>query len=82
MRWSLEVPDEIRDKMDTSFTGQTAIFSRPALTNESSGKHLCYEVMFADELAKRLQEMHRDIVDVEYDVAFRFDTPISIILQG
>jgi hypothetical protein len=79
MRWTLEVPDEIRAQVqpDPRFPAETAvIFSRPPLTDNSPGKHFCYQVMFSDELPKRLQQMHRDVVDVEYDVVFRFDTPI------
>jgi hypothetical protein len=80
MRWSLSVPDEIRGEIKPvpGFANQTAVvFTRPALTEEdSAGKHLCYQVMFSDALAKRLQETNREVVDVEYDVTFRFDTPI------
>jgi hypothetical protein len=79
VRWSLEVPDEIRSELVPvpGFANQApVVFSRPPLTEELSGKHACYQVIFSDALAKRLQEMHRDIVDLEYDVTFRFDTPI------
>jgi len=79
MRWSLDVPDEIRGKVRPvpGFLNQTVlVLSRPALTEESSERHLCYQIIFSDALAKRLQEMHRDVVDVEYDITFRFDTPV------
>jgi len=79
MRWSLEVPDEIRSDLVAvpGFANQTpVVFSRPPLTEDSPGKHACYQVIFSDALAKRLQAMRHDTVDVEYDVTFRFDTPI------
>lgn len=80
MRWSLEIPNEIRNEAKPLpvFASQKAVvFSRPALTDDSPGKHLCYQVIFSDELPTRLQQMHRDTVDVQYDVTFRFDTPIG-----
>jgi hypothetical protein len=88
MQWSLTVPAEIRGEVRPvpGFADQKAVvFSRPPLTEESPGKHVCYQVIFSDALARRLQEMHRDVVNVEYDVTFRFDTPIfyhSPRLQG
>jgi hypothetical protein len=78
MRWSLEVPDEIRGQGTSrvSSTQKAVVFSRPALTEEPTGRHICYQVMYSEVLAKRLEEMHRDVVEVEYDVTFRFDTPL------
>jgi hypothetical protein len=52
------------------------VFSRPALTEDSPPHHLCYQVMFGDALAKRLQDKRQDIVNAEYDATFRFDTPV------
>jgi hypothetical protein len=80
MRWSLEIPQELRDeiKPGNGFAGQKAvIFSRPALTEQSRGKHTCYQVVFSDALAKRLQGMGQEVIAIEYDAKFRFDTPIG-----
>ncbi len=88
MRWSLDVPDEIRNEVGPvpGFLNQKAVvLSRPPLTEESPGKSVCYQIIFSDALAARLQNLHRDVVLVEYDVTFRFDTPIfyySPRLQG
>jgi hypothetical protein len=88
MQWSLDVPDEIRSEVRPvpGFTNQkTVVFSRPPLTEESPGNHVCYQVIFSDALAERLQKLHRDVVLVQYDVTFRFDTPVfyrSPRLQG
>ncbi|MFZ0419211.1 MAG: hypothetical protein WAM04_14020 [Candidatus Sulfotelmatobacter sp.] len=88
MRWSLDVPDAIRSQVGPvpGFVNQRAVvFSRPPLTEDSPGNHVCYQILFSDALARRLQEMHHDVVNVEYDVTFRFDTPIfyhSPRLQG
>ena len=79
MRWSLEIPDEIREQVRPvpGFANQKAVvFSRPALSDTPPGNHLCYQVMFSDALVQRLQEMHHDVVEVEYNVTYRFDTPV------
>jgi hypothetical protein len=79
MRWSLAIPQEIRSEVAAvpRLTNESAVvFSRPPLTEESMGNHICYQIIYSDALAKRLQEMHRDVVEVDYDVTFRFDTPI------
>lgn len=88
MRWSLDVPDEIRNEVRPvpGFLNQKAVvLSRPPLTEESPGKSVCYQIIFSDALAARLQNLHRGVVLVQYDVTFRFDTPIfyySPRLQG
>jgi hypothetical protein len=88
MRWSLNVPVEIRGEVKPvpGFANQKAVvFSRPPLTEESPGNPICYQIIFSDALAERMQKLHRDVVLVQYDVTFRFDTPIfyhSPRLQG
>jgi hypothetical protein len=88
MHWSLEVPDEIRGEVQPvpGFANQRAVvLSRPPWTETPPGHHVCYQVIFSDALARQLEAMHRDIVNVEYDVTFRFDTPVfyhSPRLQG
>jgi hypothetical protein len=85
MRWSLTVPPEVQNEINPVLhpvrpeaPNQVAvILSRVPLTGESAG-HTCYQVIFSDELARRLQRMRQDVVQVEYDITFRFDTPISI----
>jgi hypothetical protein len=88
MRWSLDVPDEVRGEIRPvpGFANQkVVVFSRPPLTAESPGNPVCYQIIFSDDLAERMQKLHRDAVLVQYDVTFRFDTPIfyhSPRLQG
>jgi carboxymethylenebutenolidase len=88
MRWSLEVPDEIRGEVKPvpGFVSQkVVVFSRPPLTEVSPGNHVCYQIIFSDALAERMQKLNRDVVVVQYDVTYRFDTPVfyhSPRLQG
>lgn len=85
MHWSLSVPPEIQQNIQPvahpippeAPTQTTVVFTREALTEVSPG-HTCYQVIFSDALARRLQNMHQDVAQVEYDVTFRFDTAVFI----
>jgi hypothetical protein len=85
MRWSLSVPPEVQGEIQPVVhplspeapKQATIVFSREALTEKSSG-HRCYQIVFSDALARRLQTMRQDVVQIEYDITFRFDTPIGI----
>ena len=82
MHWTLQAPEEIRTEIQPASSGTpkqaVVVFSRPPLTEETPEKHTCYQVIFSDALAKRLQQLHRDDVEVQYDITFRFDSPIFI----
>lgn len=86
MHWSLSVPPEVQGQVHPPIhpilpeapNQSTVVLSREPLTVESGAGHVCYQVVFSDALARRLQEMRHDVVEVEYDITFRFDTPIFI----
>ena len=81
MRWPFTIPDDLRDEVEAARKGfpadETAIvLSRPPLNDHLSGQHLCYQVMIGTSLAEKLREMHRETIEVEYPVYYRFDTPV------
>jgi hypothetical protein len=86
MRWSLNVPPEIQGEIHPvthsiwpeAPNQATVVLSREPLAEKASAGHVCYQVIFSDALARRLQAMGHEVVEVEYDVTFRFDTPIFI----